>query len=184
MCGDEQVASELAVASGKQVVRYGLGRTNVWRELDLAVNAVGGTDFGVYHANQGVGKVSLQVPGKHNVLDALAAIATGERAGVSFAAMRTTLQNFRGVARRFQVRGTFNGATIIDHYAHHPTEIAVSIAAAHERYPNARLVAVFQPHTFTRTQALLDEFAAALDKADRVLVTEIFAAREQNPLGV
>ena len=107
VCGDETVASELAAQSGKQVVRYGLGETNTWRALDRAVNGLGGTDFGVYHANQGVGRVSLQVPGKHNVLDALAAIAAGGTGGsfvrrhahsvTKFSRRRTALSSARHV---------------------------------------------------------------------------------------
>jgi UDP-N-acetylmuramate--alanine ligase len=98
--------------------------------------------------------------------------------------LRPGLEAFTGVGRRFEVRGQVNGVTIIDDYAHHPTEIRSTIAAARERYPGARLWALFQPHTYSRTKQLLDEFAAALGDADHVILTAIYPARETDDLGV
>ena len=184
VCGDERVARELAEQSGRTVVTYGIGETNDWRAVNLEPNARGGTDFVVWQGENALGQISLQVPGTHNVLNALAALAVTRRCGVSYDVAWKTLMKFQGVARRFQVHGTFHGATIVDDYAHHPTEIRATLRAARTRYPHAKIWALFQPHTFTRTRALLDEFANAFQDADRVLVTEIYAAREREAAGL
>lgn len=126
----------------------------------------------------------LQVPGRHNLLNAAAAMAAAAAIGVMPPDLRPGLEAFTGVGRRFEVRGEVNGVTIIDDYAHHPTEIRSTIAAARERYPGARLWALFQPHTYSRTKQLLDEFAAALGEADHVILTAIYPARETDDLGV
>jgi UDP-N-acetylmuramate--alanine ligase len=131
-----------------------------------------------------LGTLSLQVPGTHNVLNALAALVVTQRCGVSYHVSRESLAKFQGVGRRFQIHGTFHGATLIDDYAHHPTEIRATLSAARMRFPEARLWALFQPHTFTRTRALLEEFAGAFQTADRVLVTDIYAARERDAAGL
>ncbi len=126
----------------------------------------------------------LQVPGRHNLLNAAAAMAAGAALGISPPLLRPGLEAFTGVGRRFDVRGEVNGVTIIDDYAHHPTEIRATIAAARERYPGARLWAIFQPHTYSRTKQLLDDFAAALGDADRVVLTTIYPARETDDHGI
>lgn len=116
--------------------------------------------------------------------NALAAFATADFLGVSTKSAGLTLERFGGVERRFQVRGMWDGVTIVDDYAHHPAEIRATLAAARERYGGSELWAVFQPHTFSRTRALLSEFASALESADHVIVTEIYAARERDTLGM
>ncbi|MBI4673859.1 MAG: UDP-N-acetylmuramate--L-alanine ligase [Chloroflexi bacterium] len=184
VCGDEQVALDLASRSGRAVVTYGLGRDNDWRAEEVLPNARGGSDFTVLHGGNALGQASLQVPGTHNVLNALAAIVVTRRCGAAYAVAGETLTKFKGVGRRFQVHGTFHGAVVIDDYAHHPTEIRATLSAARMRYPHAKIWALFQPHTFSRTRALLDEFANAFEDADRVLVTEIYAARERDAAGL
>jgi UDP-N-acetylmuramate--alanine ligase len=131
-----------------------------------------------------LGSIHLRVPGRHNLLNAAAAIAAAAAIGIMPPDLRPGLEAFTGVGRRFEVRGHVNGVTIIDDYAHHPTEIRSTIAAARERYPGARLWALFQPHTYSRTKRLLDEFATALGDADRVILTAIYPARETDDLGV
>lgn len=126
----------------------------------------------------------LRVPGWHNRLNAVAALAGGAAAGVAVDRLLPGLTEFTGVGRRFEERGRARGVVVIDDYAHHPTEIAVNVAAARERYPGVRLWAVFQPHTYSRTRLLLDRFAQALSGADRVVLAEIYAARETDDLGV
>lgn len=128
--------------------------------------------------------LSLQVPGRHNLLNAAAAMAAAAAIGIMPPDLLPGLDAFTGVGRRFEVRGQVNGVTIIDDYAHHPTEIQSTIAAARERYPGSRLWALFQPHTYSRTKRLLDEFAAALGDADRVILTPIYPSRETDDLGV
>ena len=184
-CGDaERVARELRELGETRVVRYGFDAANDWRASDVMPNAHGGSDFVVWRGATRIGEFALQIPGKHNVLNALAALVVADAVGVDLQSARTTLIDFRGAARRFQVKGEFRGVTIVDDYAHHPTEIRATLAAARVRFPNRNIWAVFQPHTFTRTAALLDEFANAFGDADHVIVTKIFAAREKDDLGI
>jgi UDP-N-acetylmuramate--alanine ligase len=123
--------------------------------------------------------VSLQVPGIHNVRNALGALSVIATMGLSFQLAATALNQFTGTGRRFEVRGEKRGITVIDDYAHHPTEIKATLAAAKVRYPNRRIWAVWQPHTYSRTQTLFYEFTRAFNDANHVLVTDIYAAREK-----
>lgn len=168
----------------RRTARYGLGALNDWHARAITPNARGGSDFVVWHQGKETGDWRLEIPGEHNVLNALAAIATTDALGIDLDVARTTLAQFRGVARRFEIRGEFGGVTIVDDYAHHPTEIRATLAAARARFPQRTLWAVFQSHTFSRTRALLDEFARAFTDADHVIVTEIYAARERESYGV
>lgn len=122
--------------------------------------------------------VSLQVPGEHNVRNALAALSIAALMGLPLREAADALGDFTGTGRRFDVRGERKGVTVVDDYAHHPTEIRATLAAARSRYPNRRVWAVWQPHTYSRTQALFYEFSRAFQDADEVLVTEIYASRE------
>ena len=141
-------------------------------------------DFIAHHNGKLQGIVRLRVPGKHNVLNALAALAVIDTIGVPFNAAQDALSDFRGVGRRFEVRGEVNGVTIVDDYGHHPTEIKATLAGARLRYPDQQIWAVLQPHTYSRTKTLLDQFAAAFEDADHVIVTAIYASRERDTLGI
>lgn len=127
--------------------------------------------------------IKLSVPGEHNVYNSLAAIAVGLRLGVSLDTIKAALGKYTGTKRRFEYKGNVNGITIVDDYAHHPQEIEATLKTA-KRYPHKGLYVVFQPHTYTRTKALLAEFAAALSIADKVIMADIFAAREKNTIGI
>jgi UDP-N-acetylmuramate--alanine ligase len=122
--------------------------------------------------------ISLQIPGRHNVMNATAALAALDQLDFEPEAIVRALETFTGVGRRFDLAGEAAGVTIIDDYAHHPTKVAAALQAARERYPNRRIWAVFQPHTFSRTKALLDDFATALAVADEIVLLDIYAARE------
>lgn len=128
-------------------------------------------------------QIRLNVPGMHNVSNALAAVAAADRLGISRSAIARGLAAFGGTDRRFQYKGTRNGFTIIDDYAHHPTEIEATLRAA-QAIPHEKIVCVFQPHTYSRTKSLLDGFARALSLADLVILADIYAARETDTLGV
>lgn len=167
----------------RRTVRYGWDAANDWCVRAITPNARGGSDFVVWHAEQEIGEWRLEIPGAHNVLNALAAIATADALGIDLEIARDTLAKFHGVARRFEVRGEFRGVTVVDDYAHHPTEIRATLAAARARFPQRTLWAVFQPHTFSRTRALLAEFVCAFEEADHVIVTEVYAARERESYG-
>ncbi len=179
----ESVERELGLVEC-EVVRYGFGADNDYRALNVKQNKEGGMDFQVSQKNDEIANFTLRVPGKHNVLNSLAAVAVADRVGVDRETTRRVLQFFVGAERRFEVKGDFGGVTIVDDYAHHPTEIRATLAAARDRYAGRAIWAVFQPHTYSRTKALLDGFAQAFRDADHVIVTDIFAAREQNELGV
>ncbi|MEM7531577.1 MAG: UDP-N-acetylmuramate--L-alanine ligase [Chloroflexota bacterium] len=126
--------------------------------------------------NQGI--LRLHVPGLHNLRNAMAAYLVAVHCGVLAEDACTSLSNFRGTARRFEHKGTRDGVTVIDDYAHHPSEIETTLAGASKQYPNQRIWAVFQPHTFSRTKNMVTEMASSFDSADQVLVLDIYAARE------
>src|ERR671911_2288023 len=128
--------------------------------------------------------LALNVLGRHNALNATAALAALVSLGYDAAAASAALETFSGVGRRFETKGESSGVLVIDDYAHHPSEIAVTLRAAKEQFPERRLWAVFQPHTFSRLKALLADFAASFEDADRVMVLDVYAARETNDLGI
>lgn len=184
--GDDDRVRNLAAQfeeSGRTIDFYGL-HAGSWRATDLRGNQLGGLDFLVQHDQDVLGVARLRVPGEHNVLNALAAIVAASRMGVEFDVMRKALANFEGIGRRFQVKAETGGVTIIDDYAHHPTEIRATLAAARQRYGKRRIWAVWQPHTYSRTKAFLKEFAAAFKDADWVIALDIFRSRERDTLGI
>ena len=149
-------------------------------------NPQGGHDFELYENGELLSRVSLQVPGLHNVMNATAALAICHLAAphIEMARFAELASQFKGAERRFQLKGEAAGVTIIDDYAHHPTELKATLAAARLRFPERRLVVLFQPHTYSRTKAHLDGFAQSFGAANLVALMEIFAARESDTLGV
>jgi UDP-N-acetylmuramate--alanine ligase len=148
----------------------------------VKANKRGGFDF-IVSSNLGATglesvQVSLQVPGKHNVRNALAVFAVTETLGLPRGSVASALSQFTGTGRRFQLRGEVNGASVFDDYAHHPTEIKATLEGARARFPDRRIWAIWQPHTYSRTKTLFLEFARAFKDADEVIVTEVYAARE------
>lgn len=133
---------------------------------------------------QGEGRVHLKVPGRHNVLNALAAAALGQETGLSFEVVRQGLEAFTGTGRRFETLGETDDVRVIDDYAHHPTEIRATLAAARSSYPDRRVIAVFQPHLYSRTRDFMDGFAHSLAEADAILLTDIYPAREEPIPGI
>ena len=162
----------------------GGGVAAAWQAEDRGANAQGGSTFRAWYRGEAVAEVALRVPGAHNVLNGLAALAVSVRLGVAPAVVAAALGRFTGTGRRFEVKGTGGGVLVVDDYAHHPTEIAATLAAARRHYPDRRLVVAFQPHTYSRTRDFLPQFATALAAADAVVVSEVYAAREQDTLGV
>ena len=155
---------------------FGFSTDADYRALELHEEP-GRTTFTAYCRGDLLGQVILRVPGKHNVANALAAIATAHELEVSFETIADALRDFRGVGRRFETVGTVNEITVIDDYAHHPTEIAATLDAARVA-TGGRIIAIFQPHLFSRTQYFLKEFADVLSRADQVILTDIYPARE------
>ena len=144
---------------------------------DIVVNTRGGFSYST-SINQDKRVVHLQVPGIHNVVNSLAVLSVVNFLKLPLDNAIKALANFQGTARRFEVCGEYNGITLINDYAHHPTEIRATLAAAKSRHPNHKVWAVWQPHTYSRTQLLISEFSNSFQDADHVIVTEIFAARE------
>jgi len=184
LCGDDAGASRLRTPSTAEVIRYGIHSPDA-RLLAVDVRTEGGGSlFEVEYDDEMLGEIELFVPGLHNVLNALAAIASGLALGVTVEAMRPGLASFRGVERRFQRLGVANGVEVVDDYAHHPTEIKATLAAARTAFPARRIVAAFQPHLYSRTRDFAREFGEALAAADSVFVADIYPAREQPIPGV
>ena len=184
-CGDvprvARLLQELRAKSGApEVWTYGLAAGGDWRAVKLAVNDVGGHDFTVLRRETQTApeRFRLQVPGVHNVKNALAAVAVAHRLGLDLHLVAEALAAFRPTRRRFELKGVAAGVTVMDDYAHHPTEIRATLAAAREQFPDRIVWAVFQPHTYSRTQLLLDEFADSFAEADHVVVLDIYPARE------
>ena len=165
------------------VITYGLEHDADYQAADITYDKYGHASFSVLRNGVKVGSYYLKVPGIHNVSNALAAIALGHLLGLSEEVIIKGLGSFTGTDRRFQYKGTYHGAKVIDDYAHHPTEIRATMEAA-ENCAHRTLWCVFQPHTYTRTKALLDDFAAALSLADHVVLADIYAARETDTLGI
>jgi len=159
---------------------YGLNGPADWSATDIVPADRGGSRFTVLQAGQPFGCFDLTIPGRHNVVNALAAVAVGAWVGLKPTEMAEALREYHGAGRRFEIKGEAAGVTVIDDYGHHPTEIKVTLRAARERFPGRRLWAVFQPHTYSRLQALFDEFAVSFTEADRVIVADVYAARERS----
>jgi len=182
-CVDDPAVAALLDRRGNskdpKVIRYGLGPG-----ADLTTRNLTFDERGSSFEVEGVGFFKLFVPGVHNVRNALAVIAVARELGVEPAAIAAGLAKFLGVDRRFQILGDYNGALVVDDYAHHPTEIRATLSAARSGYPRRRVVALFQPHLYSRTRDFATEFGSSLTGADVALVAPIYAAREQPIDGV
>ncbi|MGQ0429705.1 MAG: UDP-N-acetylmuramate--L-alanine ligase [Gammaproteobacteria bacterium] len=182
LCGDDPVLRELLPQVGRPMIRYGLGE-----DADLRAAHVSGeggrTRFEVLRAGRAPLPVILALPGAHNVRNALAAIAVATELEVPDAAIQRALESFAGIGRRLELLGevaTSSGrVTVVDDYGHHPTEIEATLAAARQAWPGRRLVLAFQPHRYTRTRDLIDDFGRVLSLPDALLVTEVYAAGEE-----
>jgi UDP-N-acetylmuramate--alanine ligase len=184
LCADDPGANALPTPATAEVIRYGLASRDA-RLVATDLRRVGlGTAFTVVYDGEAQGEVCIAVPGEHNVLNALGALAAGIALGAKVADMAPGLARFRGVERRFQLLGDAGGAMIVDDYAHHPTEVRATIEAARSAAPDRRLVVAFQPHLFSRTRDFAREFAEALQLADVVYLAEIYPARERPIDGV
>ena len=165
------------------VITYGMDSSCTYHAKNIHFNEQGYGEFDVMYQDVSLGHIILSVPGQHNVSNALAVIAGARKLGISMEQIQAGLLGFSGANRRFQYKGSLNGVTIIDDYAHHPTEIRTTLEAA-KNYPHREVWCIFQPHTFTRTKAFFHEFATSLSLADHIILADIYAARETDTLGV
>ena len=162
------------------VITFGLNENCSYYVTDIMFNENGMPSFKVHHEGKMLTEIQLAVPGEHNILNALAAFTCGHTLGVAPECIRQTLEDYHGTQRRFDIVGTTaGGVKIVDDYAHHPTEIKATLSAS-QNVPHNKLWCIFQPHTYTRTRALFDEFAEAFEKTDKLILAEIYAAREKN----
>src|SRR5437764_11734007 len=184
LCLDDPHVQAVIPKVERRRVTYGLST-----QADISAHGISydqsfGSSFTVWRGIDVLGSISLRVPGKHNVYNSLAAIAVGLELEVPFAKIAQALGEFSGAERRFQIKGEEKGVTVVDDYGHHPTEIKATLSAARIGAPSRRIVVLFQPHRYTRTNDLMDEFASAFNNADVLLVTDIYAASETPIEGV
>jgi UDP-N-acetylmuramate--alanine ligase len=184
LCLDDPNVQAIIPHIERRRMTYGLSAQADVSAHGIRYNNKFGSTFSVWRGADVIGEVSLQVPGVHNVYNSLAAIAVGFELDVPFAKIAEALGSFVGAARRFQLRGEVNDILVIEDYGHHPTEIRVTLAAAKIGSGGRRIVVVFQPHRYTRTQDLMQEFARSFNNADSLFVTDIYAASEDPIEGV
>lgn len=180
-CKDDTGAEQLrdfAYTRGPEWLTYGLNPNADISVRDVESMPGGGSEATIHWWHAPAGRLALQAPGRHNLQNALAAILVGRSCGISIANAAASLASYPGASRRFELKGEVNEVLVIDDYAHHPTEIRATLAAARDRFPAQRIWAIFQPHTFSRTRRMLYRMGDSFEHADEVIVTDIYAARE------
>jgi UDP-N-acetylmuramate--alanine ligase len=183
LCLDNEPVQELIPRMKKRYTTYGMSSQADFQIRDVEFTAHK-SRFNVYHRGNKMGMIDLNLPGIHNVYNATASIAVGVELNIAFDQIKKALENVEGVQRRLEIKGEADGITVIDDYGHHPTEIKVTLKAVEENWPNRRKVVVFQPHRYTRTQALFDEFTRAFYRSDVLVVMPIYPASEKKIKGV
>jgi UDP-N-acetylmuramate--alanine ligase len=182
-CIDDEGVRSILPRIRRSLFTYGTDSKADFRAVDITFEG-GRTKFGVVHkGGRAMGRVSIGIPGTHNVMNTLAALAVAVEMGMEFSVAADSVSKFLGVKRRFEIVGVVNGVTVVDDYAHHPGEITATLDAARSR-GYKRVAAVFQPHLYTRTRDFMEQFAGALSAADVVIVTDIYKAREEPIPGV
>jgi UDP-N-acetylmuramate--alanine ligase len=183
LCMDSPAVRSIRNRAKRRVITYGVEAQADFRAKDVQLYGFSSA-FTLLYCNKDVGRFNLPVPGMHNVANALAALATGNELGIGFETMAQALAVFSGVHRRLEKRGEKNGIMVYDDYGHHPTEVRVTLEALRHAFPDRRILVVFQPHRYTRTRALADEFGTCFAAADELILTKIYAASEPEIPGV
>ncbi len=183
LCGEDPGVKRVLSKLSRRCILYGFNKSFDLSAGGIQLNEMG-SKFDVFQKGKKIGSITLPLSGQHNVLNALAAIAVALHLGITFAKIAEALSQFEGVGRRIEIKGESAGITVVDDYGHHPTEIKATLAAVKARWPKRRLVVLFQPHRYTRTQILAKEFAASLGGADRLFLMPIYAASEKPIKGV
>jgi UDP-N-acetylmuramate--alanine ligase len=184
--GDSIDTSEVAKYCNAEVIKYGFGEDNdvvISNKIQMTndqIDKLKYQSFDVSYKNENLGNFQIQLIGKHNVLNAVSVIIACYKLNLDMEKVREALQNFEGTSRRFEVVGQRNGAILIDDYGHHPEEIKVTLKGAREIYPEKNIIAVFHPHSYSRTEALLQDFAQSFDSVDQVLVLDIYGSAREN----
>lgn len=183
LCLDNEHVQDLIPEIKKRYITYGLSAQADFQAAAVTFNGEK-CRFSVYYRGRRMGDVTLNLPGRHNIANALAAIAVGHELEIPFDTMRKALENLAGVQRRLEVKADTKEIKIVDDYGHHPTEIKTTLEAVQTSWPNRRLVVVFQPHRYSRTKALFDRFARSFYQSDVLVVMPVYAAGEQEIQGV
>ena len=181
-CIDSPAVKEIITKIERPMITYGRSRDAAYRAKNLRFHENKST-YTVFRAEECLGEIELNVPGEHNILNSLAAVTLGLEMGLSFRNISKGVKAYSGVRRRFDIKGVHNKIFVVDDYAHHPTEVEATLQSARSGW-DKRIVAVFQPHLYTRTKQFYREFANALQNADVAIVTDIYPAREQKIAGV
>jgi len=183
LCLDDPHVASILPEVKKRFLTYGLtSQANIYAK-GITTSGLN-TRFEVCSENEILGEITLSLAGVHNVYNALAAVTVGMELDIPFATIAAALQNFSGVQRRLQIKGERRDITVVDDYGHHPTEIRATLSALRDAWPDRRRVVLFQPHRYSRTRALAEEFYTAFNEADILLLTEIYAASESPIPGV
>ncbi|MDT3699999.1 MAG: UDP-N-acetylmuramate--L-alanine ligase [Thermincola sp.] len=182
VCADDPNIRDLISGSDKKIVTYGTDYQSKYMARNIRTEGLH-TFADIYYENDLLGQLELNVPGLHNINNAMAAIAVGRIAGLSFLDVARVLKDFRGVHRRFELLGKSQGINVVDDYAHHPTEVKATLRAAKQTKAN-RVIGVFQPHRFTRTKFFFREFGESFSDADMIVINEIYGAGETPLAGV
>ncbi len=183
LCLDEPSIQEILPLIRKKIITYGLNPQSDLRAINISFDE-NRSNFNLLQNGKDLGEVSLKVPGMHNIKNAIAAIGIGLELGIDFAAIKRAVESFTGVYRRIEVKGEIGGVMVVDDYAHHPTEVHATLSALKSGWPRRRVVAVFQPHLYSRTRDFHDDFGKAFLNADVLVVTEIYPAREEPIQGI
>lgn len=183
ICSDDNTIKEIMCKIKRKFITYGLMGSPDIKATNIKVLETC-TSFDVFYMNKKLGNVYIKVPGEHNVLNSLAAIGVGVRLGIPFALITTAISSFGGIGRRLEIKGEKNGIMVIDDYGHHPTEVEATLKAIKHFWPKRKLIVLFQPHRYTRTKNLFDEFGKSFKYADIVKVLDIYSAGEKAIDGV
>ena len=183
VCLDDPMVRSILPKISRRTLTYGLTPQAQLRATDIVTDGMS-SRFHVQLNREDLGEVTLQVPGEHNVRNALGAIGIGLELGMSFADVAKGISRFSGVMRRFQIKDTIQGVVVIDDYAHHPTEVQATLQAARSGWKDNRIIAVFQPHLYSRTRDLYNEFGSSFFDADMLVVTDVYPSREQPIEGI
>ncbi len=183
LCLDNEHVQNILPKIQKRHTTYGMITQADFHARDVAFDGLR-SRFCAYHLGQKLGDITLNLPGKHNVLNALSSIAVGIELGISFGVIKEALEKLQGVQRRLEIKGEKDGVTVIDDYGHHPTEIKMTLQALRDAWPNRRIVVAFQPHRYTRTRALFDDFTRSFYQSDVMLLVPIYPAGEKKIKGV
>ncbi|MEA3486842.1 MAG: UDP-N-acetylmuramate--L-alanine ligase [Thermodesulfobacteriota bacterium] len=183
LCGDSDNVKDILPKVKRKTVTYGIYDGVDLRAADISFSGLT-SQFSLYHRKSLLGKVEMQVPGLFNVYNSMAAVAVSLGLGMEFSTIQEGLSAYKGVHRRLEIKGQAGDVTVVDDYGHHPTEIKALLAAAKNAWENRRFVVVFQPHRYTRTRDLFDEFLGSFDDAGVLILTDIYAASEKEIKGV